>query len=154
MFISKHNKQEVSNNEEEGLTIKEFSKEEIKLIKELKVEKIHFNTLEEQVQHLKIKVEEHKCIKESLQKKLEQSNREREALEAELVSLHNEVKKGNIIQKYANNSRELQEINNTMTRDIKREFQQKQQELDTSFAETSRITQQMSEAEIERKESN
>ena len=44
--MAKHNKQEVSNNEEEGLTIEEFSKEAIKLIKELKHEKICSNTLE------------------------------------------------------------------------------------------------------------
>ena len=43
--MAKHIKQEVSNNDEEGLTIEEFSKEAIKLIKELKVEKIHSNTL-------------------------------------------------------------------------------------------------------------
>ena len=54
--MAKHNKQEVSNNEEEGLTIEEFSKEEIKLIKELKAEKIHSNNLDEQVQGLKIEV--------------------------------------------------------------------------------------------------
>ena len=60
--MAMHNKQEVSNNEEEGLTIEEFSKEEIKLIKELKDEKIYSNTLEEQVQGLKIEVEEQKCI--------------------------------------------------------------------------------------------
>ena len=66
LFMAKHNKQEVSNNEEEGLTIEEFSKEEIKLIKELKAEKIHSNTLEEQVQGLKIEFEKHKCIEESL----------------------------------------------------------------------------------------
>ena len=47
--MAKQNKQEVSNNEEEGLTIEEFSKEAIKLIKELKAKKIHSNTLEEQV---------------------------------------------------------------------------------------------------------
>ena len=70
----KHNKQEVSNNEEEGLTIEEFSKEAIKLVKELKDEKIHSNTLEEQVQGLKIEVEEHKCIEESLHNKFEESN--------------------------------------------------------------------------------
>ena len=57
LFMAKHNKQEVSNNEEEGLTIEEFSKEAIKLIKELKVEKIHSYTLEEQVQGVKIEVE-------------------------------------------------------------------------------------------------
>ena len=94
--MAKHNKQEISNNEEEGLTIEEFSKEAIKLIKELKAEKIHSNTLEEQVQGLKIEVEEHKCIEESLQKKLEEINREREALEAEVVSLRKEVKKGKL----------------------------------------------------------
>ena len=74
--MAKHNKQEVSN-KEEGLTIEEFSKEAIKLIKELKAENIHSNTLEEQVQGLIIEVEEHKCIEESLQKKLEESNQER-----------------------------------------------------------------------------
>ena len=55
--MAKHNKQEVSNNEEEGLTLEEFSKEAVKIIKELKAEKIRSNTLEEQVQGLKIKVE-------------------------------------------------------------------------------------------------
>ena len=83
----KHNKQEVSNNEEEGLTIEEFYKEAIKLIKDLKAEKIRSNTLEEQVQGLKIEVEEHKCIEESLQKKLEESNQEREELEVKVVLL-------------------------------------------------------------------
>ena len=68
--MAKHNKQEVSNNEEEGLTIDEFSQDAIRLIKELKAEKIRSNILEEQVQSLKIEVEEHKCIEESLQKKL------------------------------------------------------------------------------------
>ena len=72
--MAKHIKQEVSNNEEEGLTIEEFSKEEIKLIKELKAENIYSNTLEEQVQGLKIEVEEHKCIEEPLKKKLEEIN--------------------------------------------------------------------------------
>ena len=56
LFMAKHNKQEVSNNEEEGLTIEEFSKEATRLIKELKAEKICSNTLEEQVQGLKIEV--------------------------------------------------------------------------------------------------
>ena len=78
--MAKHNKQEVSNNEEAGWTIDEFYEEAIKLIKYLKVEKIHSNTLEEQVQGLKIEVEEQKYIEESLQKKLEESNQEREAL--------------------------------------------------------------------------
>ena len=62
------------NTDEEGLTIEEFSKDAIKLIKELKTKKIRSNTLEEQVQGLKIEVEEHKCIEESLQKKLEEIN--------------------------------------------------------------------------------
>eukprot|EP00253_Pinus_taeda_P017145 PITA_17145 len=112
MFVAKHNKQEVSNNEEEGLTIEKFSKEEIKLIKEIKAEKIRSNTLEEQVQGLKIEVEEHKCIEESLQKKLEERNRETEALEAEVVLLCKEVKKGKTIQSYANSSRVLEELIN------------------------------------------
>ena len=76
------------------MAIEEFSKEAIRLIQELKAEKISSNTLEEQVQGLKIEVEEQKCIKESLQKKLEESNQEREELEAEVVSPRKEVKKG------------------------------------------------------------
>ena len=43
---------------------------------------------------------------------MEERNQEREALEAELVSLHEEVKKGKTIQNYANNSRALEEIIN------------------------------------------
>ena len=117
LFMAKQNKQEVSNNEEEGLTIEEFSEEAIKLIKELKVENICSNTLEDQVQGLKIEVEEEKCIGQSLQKK-------------------------------------LGEINNTTTRDLKGEVKQKKQEHDIAFSEISRITQQMQEAKIERKESN
>ena len=74
----------------------------------LKVENIRSNTLEEQVQGLKIEVEEHKCIEESLQKKLEENNQEREELEVEVVSLHEEVKKGKNIQNYANSSRALE----------------------------------------------
>ena len=103
--MAKHNKQEVSNNEEEGFTIEEFYKEAIKLIKYLKAEKIRSNTLEEQVQGLKIEVEKHKFIEESLQKKLEERNQEREELEAEVVSLCKEVMKGKTIQNYANISR-------------------------------------------------
>ena len=79
--MAKNNKQQVSNNEEERLTIEEFSKEAIRLIKELKAEKIHSNNLEEQLQGLKIEFEEQKCIEESLQKKLEERNQEREALD-------------------------------------------------------------------------
>ena len=108
----KHNKQEVSNNEEEGWTIEEFYEEAIKLIKDFKAEMIRSKTLEEQVQGLKIEVEEHKCIEESLQKKLEESNQEREELEAEVVSLRKEVKKGKTIQNYANNSRALEQLIN------------------------------------------
>ena len=48
----------------------------------------------------------------------------------------------------------MEEIKNTSIGDLKREVQQKQQELDTMFAKISRITQQMQEAEIERKESD
>ena len=84
------------------MNIEEFYKEAINLIKELKAEKILSNTLEEQVQGIKIEVEEHKCIEESLQKKLEESNQEMEALEVEVVSLRKEVKKGKIVQNYAN----------------------------------------------------
>ena len=92
------------------MTIEEFYEEEIKLIKELNAEKIRSNTLEEQVQGLKIEVEEHKCIEESVQNKLEESNQEREALEAKVVLLRKEVKKGKTVQNYANNSRALEEL--------------------------------------------
>ena len=90
--------------------IEEFSKEAIRLIKELKAKKICSNTLEEQVQGLKIEVEEHKFIEDSLQKKLEESNQENEELEVEVVSLRKEVKKGKTIQNYANSSRALEEL--------------------------------------------
>jgi len=46
----------------------------------------------------------------------------------------------------------LEEIKNTKTCNLKREVQPKKQELDTAFAEISRITQQMQEAKSERKE--
>ena len=94
------------------MTIEEFYEEAIKLIKEINAEKIRSNTLEEQVHGLKIEVEEQKCIEESLQKKLEERNQEREALEAEVVSLRKEVKKGKTIQNYANSSRALEELIN------------------------------------------
>ena len=60
----------------------------------------------------KLEVEEHKCIEELLQKKLEERNQEREELEAKVVSLREEVKKGKTIQNYANNSRALEELIN------------------------------------------
>ena len=41
---------------------------------------------------------------------MEESNQEREALEAKVVSLHKEVKKGKTVQNYANNSRALEEL--------------------------------------------
>ena len=127
--MAKNNKQEVSNNEEEGLTIEESYEEAIKLIKELNAEKIRSNTLEEQVQGLKIEVEEHKCIEESLQKKLEESKQEREALDAEVVSLRKEVKKGKTIQNYANSSRALEElINNQRSYNNKTDLGYKEEE--------------------------
>ena len=43
---------------------------------------------------------------------MEERNQEREELEAEVVSLREEVKKGKTIQNYANNSRELEELIN------------------------------------------
>ena len=43
---------------------------------------------------------------------MEEGNQERESLEAEVVSLCKEVKKGKNVQNYANNSRELEELNN------------------------------------------
>ena len=76
------------------------------------MEKICSKTLEEKVQGLKIEVEEQKCIEDSLQKKLEESNQEREELEAEVFSLREEVKKGKTIQNYANSSRALEELIN------------------------------------------
>ena len=129
LFMAKHNKQEVSNNEEEGLTIEQFSKEAIRLIKELKAENIRSNTIEEQVQGLKIEVEEHKRIEESLRKKLEEINQEREALEAEVVSLRKEVKKGKVVQNYANSSRALEElINNQRSYNVRTGLSYKEEE--------------------------
>ena len=43
---------------------------------------------------------------------MEESNQEREALEAEVVSLCKEVKKGKFVQNHAKNSRELEELIN------------------------------------------
>ena len=43
---------------------------------------------------------------------MEESNQEREELEAKVVSLREEVKKGKTIQNYANSSRELEELIN------------------------------------------
>ena len=43
---------------------------------------------------------------------MEESDQEREALEVVIVSLHKEVKKGKIVQNYANISRELEELIN------------------------------------------
>ena len=107
--------------------------EEIKLIKDLKVENILSNTLEEQVQGLKIEVEEQKCIKESLQNKLEEINQEMEELEAKVVSLRKEVKKGKIIQNYANSSRALEElINNQWSYNDRTGIGYKEEEAGTS----------------------
>ena len=43
---------------------------------------------------------------------MEESNQEREELEAKVVLLREEVKKGKTIQNYANNSRALEELIN------------------------------------------
>ena len=43
---------------------------------------------------------------------MEKSNQEREELKSKVVSLHNEVKKGKIVQNYANSSRALEELIN------------------------------------------
>ena len=43
---------------------------------------------------------------------MEESNQEKEELEAEVVSLREEVKKGKTIQNYANSSRALEELIN------------------------------------------
>ena len=51
----KHNKQEVSNNEEEGWTIDEFYEESIKLIKYLKAEKIRSKHLKDKFKVSKLK---------------------------------------------------------------------------------------------------
>ena len=49
---------------------------------------------------------------------------------------------------------QLEEVKNTETQELKREIHQKQQELDTSFADIIRLKQQIREAKIERKESD
>eukprot|EP00253_Pinus_taeda_P013415 PITA_13415 len=78
LFMAKHNKQEAPDeegDEEEEMTEVEFQNKVIRVIKELKVEKKHVNSLEdelktkrEDVLNLKIKVEEYKQIEESLKK--------------------------------------------------------------------------------------
>lgn len=120
LFMAKHNKQEAPNEEggeEEEITEVEFQNEVIRIIKELKAEKKHINTLEdelkterEQVLNLKIKVEEYKQIEESLMKELKERNKEIEALEAEIVSLQKEVKNGKTLQNYANSSKTSDEL--------------------------------------------
>eukprot|EP00253_Pinus_taeda_P003186 PITA_03186 len=122
LFMAKHNKQEEPDeegDEEEEMTKVEFQNEVIRVIKDLKAEKKHVNTLEdelkierEQVLNLKIKVEEYKQIEKSLRKELKETNKEREALEAEIISLRKEVKKGKTFQNYANSSKNLDELIN------------------------------------------
>ena len=95
--MAKHNKQEASDeegDEEEDMTEVKFKNEVIRVIKEIKVEKKHVNTLEdelnierEQVLNLKIKIEEYKRVEESLREELTESNKERQELEVEIVSL-------------------------------------------------------------------
>ena len=60
---------------------------------------------------------------------MEESNQEREELEAEVVSLCEEVKKGKNIQNYANNSRALEElINNQLSYNNKTGLNYKEEE--------------------------
>ena len=74
-------------------------------------------------------------------------------MEAKLKTTKELIKENEESQKMISSLRtQLEEIKNTTTRDLKREVQQRQQELDIAFAEINRITQQMQEAEIERKE--
>ena len=47
-----------------------------------------------------------------LKKELKESNKEREALEAEIISLRKEVKNGKTLQNYTNNSKNLDELIN------------------------------------------
>jgi len=76
-------------------------------------------------------------------------------LEEELKRAKEIIKENEESEKMINSLRnQLEEIKNKVTRDLKREVQQKKQELDTVFTKISRITQQMQEAEIERKESD
>ena len=60
---------------------------------------------------------------------MEESNQEREELEAEVVLLHEEVKKGKNIQNYANSSRALEElINNKQSYNEKTGISYKEEE--------------------------
>ena len=60
---------------------------------------------------------------------MEESNQEREELEAKVVSLREEVKKGKTIQNYANNSRALEElINNKQSYNEKTSIGYKEEE--------------------------
>ena len=47
-----------------------------------------------------------------LKEELKERNKEREALEAEIVSLRKQVKNGKTLQNYTNSSKELEEIIN------------------------------------------
>ena len=64
---------------------------------------------------------------------MEESNQEREALEAEVVSLHKEVKKGKTVQNYANSSRALEElINNQRSYNDRTSLSYKEEEAEPS----------------------
>jgi len=107
--MAKHNKQEEPHeegDEEEEMTEVEFQNKVIRVMKELKADKKHVNTLEdelktkrEHVLNLKIKIEE------SLKKELKEINKERETLEAEIIYLRRVVKNRKALQNYANISR-------------------------------------------------
>ena len=88
-------------------------------------------------------------------KELKSQKEKTRLLEAKLKTAKELIKNNEESKKMISSLRtQLEEIKNIVTRDLKREVQQKQQELDIMFAEISRITQQMQEAEIERKESD
>jgi len=80
-------------------------------------------------------------------KELKSQKEKTRLLEAELKTAKELIKENEESEKMISSLRtQLEEIKNTVTRDLKREIQQKQQELDTAFAEIGRITQQMQEA--------
>lgn len=97
------------------MTEVEFENEVTRVMKELKAENKHINTLEdelkierEQVLNLKIMFEEYKQIEESYRKELKERNKEREAWEAKIVSLWKEVENGKTLQNYESISKALE----------------------------------------------
>ena len=88
-------------------------------------------------------------------KELKSQKEKTRLLETELKTAKELIKENEDYENMISSIRtQLEEIKNTTTRDLQREVQQKQQDLDKAFTEISRITPQMQQAEIERKESN